>query len=253
MPDNAVCFHEGDALLEIAGLSVSLGRNSILENISFKVARGSIHALIGPNGAGKTTLIRSILGQMPHRGTIMFRFTGNGRIGYVPQFLDFDHSIPLTVSDFIKLLLQDYPLFLAGRKRNMEKVEEIISVTECLHLKDRMMGGLSGGEFRRVLLAQALFPIPELLLLDEPASNMDEVSTSQFEQLLKKLQKRHGLSILMVGHDIRRILALAGHVTAVNRRVVFDGKPDILQDPAKLAEIFGLGFPDLFAACKAGG
>ncbi len=229
-----------DTLLVIRGLSVSLGRNEILADVDLTVRRGCIHALIGPNGAGKTTLIRSILGGMPHVGTIRFFFHGDGTIGYVPQFLDFDRSVPITVSDFIGLMLQDFPLFIGTRKTTRGLVQEIISATECDHLMDRMMGGLSGGEFRRVLLAQALHPVPELLLLDEPASNMDEVGTRQFERLLVKLKERHGLSILMVGHDIQRILALADHVTAINRTVIFDGKPDELEDPSKVAALFGL-------------
>ncbi len=229
-----------DNILEVLDLGVTLGRNRILEDVNLWVKRGSIHALIGPNGAGKTTLIRSLLGGMPHEGVIRFRFAGDGRIGYVPQLLDFDHSVPITVFDFISLMLQDFPLFLGRRRNKRNIVEQIISVTECAHLMDRMMGGLSGGEFRRVLLAQALHPVPELLLLDEPASNMDEVGTRQFERLLVELKQKYTLSILMVGHDIKRILALADHVTAINRTVIFDGRPDELKDPGKVAELFGL-------------
>ena len=251
MPDKEISPGEPSVFLDVRGLFVTLGRNRILEDVSFTVKRGSIHALIGPNGAGKTTLIRSLLGQMPHKGTILFRFNGNGRIGYVPQFLDFDHSLPLTVSDFITLMLQDFPLFLGTRKKNKRHVQEILDVTDCAHLHSRLMGGLSGGEFRRVLLAQALYPVPELLLLDEPASNMDEVSTRQFEQLLKRLKKQQGLSIIMVGHDIQRILALADQVTAINRKVIFHGKPDMLRDPELLSEIFGLGVPGQFQHVSA--
>ncbi|NPA95435.1 MAG: metal ABC transporter ATP-binding protein [Thermodesulfobacteria bacterium] len=229
-----------DWVLEVSGLGVTLGRNKILENVNLTVRRGHIHALIGPNGAGKTTLMRSILGGMPHTGTIRFKFYGDGTIGYVPQFLDFDRAVPITVFDFIRLMLQDFPLFLSFKRGKREMIRKILEVTECDHLMDRMMGGLSGGEFRRVLLAQAVHPVPEILLLDEPASNMDEVGTNQFERLLLELRKKHDLSILMVGHDIRRILALCDHVTAINRTVIFDGKPDELRDPGKVAELFGL-------------
>ncbi len=229
-----------DYLLEVSDLAVTLGRNIILENVNLKVKRGHIHALIGPNGAGKTTLIRSVLGGMPHTGKILFKFIGDGTIGYVPQFLDFDRSVPITVFDFMSLMLQDFPLFISRRKNKRKRIREILSVTECDHLMDRMMGGLSGGEFRRVLLAQALNPVPEILLLDEPASNMDEVGTRQFERLLVESKDKHNLTILMVGHDIQRILALADHVTAINRTVIFDGEPDELKDPEKVAELFGL-------------
>jgi zinc transport system ATP-binding protein len=231
------------SLLEIRNLSVTLGGNRILEDINLDVRRGHIHALIGPNGAGKTTLIRSIMGGMPHEGTIRFLFRDNGRIGYVPQLLEFDHSIPITVFDFICLMLQDFPLFLSRKKKSVEQVKEILAATECEHLTDRLVGGLSGGEFRRVLLAQALVPVPEMLLLDEPASNVDEVGARQFEKLLMHLKSHHGHSILMVGHDIQRILDIADRVTAINRTVTFDGPPDELRDPARVAALFGLTGP----------
>ncbi len=229
-----------DNLLEIRGLSVTLGRNRILKDINLDVRRSHIHALIGPNGAGKTTLIRCIMGGMPHCGTIRFRFKGSGRIGYVPQLLEFDHSLPITVLDFISLMLRSFPLFLSPGRKNVSRVRDILSVTECEHLTDRLIGGLSGGEFRRVLLAQALAPVPECLLLDEPASNVDEVGARQFEKLLMKLKEDHGHSILMVGHDIQRILDIADRVTAINRTVIFDGPPEELRDPARLTALFGL-------------
>jgi len=243
MPQESEKSFSKASALEVSDLGVVLGRNVILENINLTVRRGTIHALIGPNGAGKTTLIRSILGCMPHSGTIKMFFEGDGRLGYVPQFLDFDHSLPVTVSDFINLMLENRPLFLRGRKKGLEIIERILSVTECGHLTYQIMGGLSGGEFRRVLLAQALYPLPEILLLDEPESNLDEVGTAQFEQLLLKLKERYHMSILMVGHDTRRILRLADHITVVNRTVVFDGSPENLVDCREVQDLFGFCTP----------
>jgi len=231
---------EATTLLKIRNLSVILGGNNILNDVNLDVKCGQIHALIGPNGAGKTTLIRSIMGGMPHKGTIRFLFRDNCRIGYVPQLLEFDHSMPITVFDFISLMLQRFPLFLSRRRNKRARVKEILAVTDCEHLIDRLIGGLSGGEFRRVLLAQALVPSPELLLLDEPASNIDEYGARQFEQKLIQLKNDYGHSIIMVGHDIRMILRVADRVTAINRKVTFDGYPDELNNPDKVAELFGL-------------
>lgn len=227
-------------LLEIRDLSVTLGGNKILSQVNMDVKHGHIHALIGPNGAGKTTLIRSIMGGMPHKGDIRFLFGDTGRIGYVPQLLEFDHSVPITVFDFISLMLQRMPLFMSRRKKRHEQITEILAATHCEQLIDRLIGGLSGGEFRRVLLAQALAPTPELLLLDEPASNVDEHGAQQFEQLLVRLKQDHGHSILMVGHDIQMMLRIADRVTAINRTVTFDGSPDELKDPGDIASLFGL-------------
>jgi zinc transport system ATP-binding protein len=223
----------GVNLLEIRDLSLTLGGNRILADVNMDVSHGHIHALIGPNGAGKTTLIRSIMGGMPHKGTIRFLFSDNCRIGYVPQLLEFDHSVPISVFDFLFLMLRKSPLFLSRRRPMRRKIKKILAATECEHLIDRGIGCLSGGEFRRVLLAQALVPKPELLLLDEPASNVDEVGARHFEQMLIHLKQEHGHSILMVSHDMQTIGRIADRVTAINRTVTYDGPVDglDLSDP----------------------
>lgn len=213
-------------LLEITDLSVTLRGNRILDTINLQVRKGHIHALTGPNGAGKTTLMRSVMGGMPHQGTIRFLFRESGRIGYVPQFLEFDHSVPITVLDFLFLMLKNVPVFLGRRRAMRTRITEILSATNCAHLIDRCVGQLSGGEFRRVLLAQALEPKPELLLLDEPASNIDEVGIRQFEEMLVSLRDTHGITILMVSHSLDMITRVADQVTAINRAVFYDGSPD---------------------------
>ena len=227
------------SILEIKDLAVSLGGNKILEDINLAVKAGNVHALIGPNGAGKTTLMRSVMGGMPHEGTIRFLFRDGGRIGYVPQLLEFDHAVPITVADFITSMLQDSPVFLRGTRKMRPRIEELLAATESQHLIDRMVGGLSGGEFRRVLLAQALVPLPDLLLLDEPASNVDEHGAKLFEEILLRLKKEHGLTILMVGHDLRMILRMADQVTCINRGVLFDGSPEALKDAEAVTGLFG--------------
>ncbi len=210
-------------LLEIDNLSVSLRGNRILEDINLRVKRGHIHALTGPNGAGKTTLMRSVMGGMPHKGTIRFLFRESSRVGYVPQFLEFDHSVPITVFDFLFLMLKKMPVFLARRSAVRAEIEELLSATDCAHLIDRCVGQLSGGEFRRILLAQALRPKPELLLLDEPASNIDEVGIRHFEEMLINLREEQGITILMVCHSMNMISRVCDSVTAVNRTVFYDG------------------------------
>ncbi|WP_417910694.1 metal ABC transporter ATP-binding protein [Candidatus Electronema sp. PJ] len=217
---------EQHTLLEITDLSVTLRGNNILDKINLQVKKGQIHALTGPNGAGKTTLMRSVMGGMPHQGTIRFLFRENCRIGYVPQFLEFDHSVPITVFDFLFLMLKNVPVFLGRRRAMRARITEILAATNCAHLIDRCVGQLSGGEFRRVLLAQALEPKPELLLLDEPASNIDEVGIRQFEEMLINLRDLHGITILMVSHSLEMITRVANQVTAINRSIFYDGNPD---------------------------
>jgi zinc transport system ATP-binding protein len=226
-------------LLQVKNVSVSLGGDSILDDINLDVKMGCIHALVGPNGAGKTTLIRSIMGGMPHQGEVRFYFRKVGRIGYVPQLLEFDHSVPITVGDFIAIMLQDSPVFIRGSNRIRSRVEQVLAVTESDHLIDRLIGGLSGGEFRRVLLAQALTPQPELLLLDEPASNVDEQGARLIEQMLLKLKREQGLTTLLVGHNLAMIERIADQVTGINREVMFTGGPEALKGAEKDLGLFG--------------
>ncbi|MGX9727374.1 MAG: metal ABC transporter ATP-binding protein [Candidatus Electronema sp. VV] len=228
-------------LLEITDLSVTLRGNRILDGINVQVRKGHIHALTGPNGAGKTTLMRSVMGGMPHQGTIRFLFRESCRVGYVPQFLEFDHSVPITVFDFLFLMLKKVPIFIGRRRAMRARITEILSATNCAHLIDRCVGQLSGGEFRRVLLAQALEPKPELLLLDEPASNIDEVGIRQFEEMLVSLRDTHGITILMVSHSMDMISRVADRVTAINRSVFYDGSPDGLTHSDLLQQYKFLG------------
>ncbi|MDP8256363.1 MAG: ATP-binding cassette domain-containing protein [Candidatus Alcyoniella australis] len=228
------------AILDIRDLNVELGGQTILDRVSFKVERSSIHALIGPNGAGKTTVIRSILGGMPHRGSIVFHSNDGGWIGHVPQLLEFDRSLPITVADFIMISLRRKPCMICRHSTMRMHVSRVLERMECAHLADRLLGGLSGGELRRVLLAQALEPLPEMLLLDEPTSSIDEHGARLLENRLARLCSEQGVTILMVAHDIAQILRIADHVTAINRTVTYDGGPERLRDPQHLGLLFGI-------------
>lgn len=226
--------------LEVRDLSVQLGGQTILNNVTLDVAKGTIHAVLGPNGAGKTTFIRCLTGSLPHKGLIRFNFCGNGRIGYVPQFLEFDHSLPLTVSDFLILMMQNIPIIFRRTSDMRQSVLACLEKTECSHLAERLVGGLSGGEMRRVLLAQALTPVPEILLLDEPASNIDEVGARSFEQVLMNLKDEHGIAIIMVSHDLSTVLRIADQATGINGTVTWSGSVSELNDPKILEKVFGV-------------
>jgi len=229
----------GPPLLEIRDLSVTLGSEPILDKVRMDIAPGTIHALIGPNGAGKTTLIRAVMGGMPHRGSIRFFYRESGRIGYVPQLLDFDRSWPITVGDFFALMLRRRPAIWAQRTARRNEIRQALERTECGRLIDRQIGGLSGGELRRVLLAQALIPIPEFLILDEPSSSVDEYGARLFERMLVSLRSDHRLTVLIVAHDLAMIRRVADTATVMNRRVTFQGEAAALEDSALVARAFG--------------
>jgi zinc transport system ATP-binding protein len=228
-------------VLQVKGLSVTLGRQTILQDVDLEVLAGQIHAIVGPNGAGKTTLMRSLIGAIPHRGEIRFRFRGTGRVGYVPQLLEFDHELPMTVVDLLATAIGGRPAFAGIPRTTRSHIADLLARTGCAQVADRLMGGLSGGELRRILLAQALSPLPEVLLLDEPVSNVDPRGAGLFEELVVDLRAREAMTIVMVGRDIQGLPRIADQVAGINREVTYSGPPSVLGDPRQLARVFGGG------------
>ncbi len=161
--------------LDFSEVSLTLGRTTILYKVTFEVRPGSVHALVGPNGGGKSSLIKTLLGQMPHQGRLSLHWPGEpGIIGYVPQALEFDRGLPMTVDDFMAAMCQRRPAFLGLSKHYAAAIGEALERVGMQDKRKRRMGALSGGERQRVLLAQGLIPAPQLLVLDEPMSALDE-------------------------------------------------------------------------------
>ena len=214
-----------EALLAIERLAITRGQDSILSDVSLQVARGHLHALVGPNGAGKSTLVAAVLAQLPFTGRILINWEGNGRIGYVPQAFVVDPTLPVTVADFLALTRQWRPVCLGLSSRTRHRVRELLERVGLGPLSERPLAGLSGGELRRVLLAHALDPEPELLLLDEPGTGLDETSAEWLEQTLSGIRQQGRTTLLMVSHDLEQVRRLADRVTVLDRRVVADGPP----------------------------
>jgi zinc transport system ATP-binding protein len=206
-------------------VGLALGGTQILRDVSFAVASGEIHCLIGPNGGGKTSLIRSLLGQMPHTGSIAMNWGENRTIGYVPQALDFDKTLPVTVDDFMATVCQKRrPAFIGLSKANRPRAESALERVGFVGKRKRKLGSLSGGERQRVLFAQALIPEPALLVLDEPMASMDEVGAERFVELIQNLSAE-GVTVIWIAHDLAQVRALAASVTCINRTVLFSGPP----------------------------
>jgi len=212
-------------LLEIHDLGVRRGREVLLSSVSFSVRQGSIHVVVGPNGAGMSTLLAAILGQTDFSGTILANWRGRGRIGYLPQSFGVDRTLPVTVADFLALARQRRPVCFGFERGTRRRIGDLLSRVGLADLADRPLSVLSGGELRRVLLANAIDPLPELLLLDEPASGLDEMAVVQMEEILVALQREAGLTVLMVSHDLDQVRRLADRVTVLNRAVQRDGSP----------------------------
>jgi zinc transport system ATP-binding protein len=212
-------------LVEIEDVTVQRDRRRVIDAVSLSVAHRSVHLLVGPNGAGKSTLFAAVLGLVEFSGRIRFHWRGAGRIGYLPQSFVVDRTLPLTVGEFLALSRQRWPVcFGIGRARR-ERSEALLQRVGLAGFGTRPLGALSGGELQRVLLANAIDPAPELLLLDEPASGLDETAVRQFEDLLLELKQSSGASVLMVSHDLAQVRRVADQVTVIDRHVRRSGAP----------------------------
>ena len=224
--------------LDFAEVSLTLGRTTILDNVTFQVQPGHVHALVGPNGGGKSSLIKTLLGQMPHQGQLSLHWPGEpGTIGYVPQALEFDRGLPMTVDDFMAAMCQRRPAFLGLSKHYAKAIGEALERVGMQDKHKRRMGALSGGERQRVLLAQGLIPAPQLLVLDEPMSALDEAGIQVFERLLGDWRAA-GITVLWIEHDLEAVKRLADRVTGLNRRVLFDATPQQALTPERLLSLF---------------
>ncbi|NBF06692.1 ATP-binding cassette domain-containing protein [Pseudomonas sp. Fl5BN2] len=224
--------------IEFEQVSLTLGRTTILDRVEFQVQPGSVHALVGPNGGGKSSLIKTLLGQMPHQGQLRLQWPGTpGTIGYVPQALEFDRGLPMTVDDFMAAMCQRRPAFLGLSRHYAKAIGEALERVGMQDKRKRRMGALSGGERQRVLLAQGLIPAPQLLVLDEPMSALDEAGIQVFERLLHDW-RQSGITLLWIEHDLEAVGRLADRVTGLNRRVLFDGPAQQTLTPERLLSLF---------------
>ena len=219
--------------LKLDGLSVQLQGERILQDVSFHLHCGEIAALIGPNGAGKSSLFRCILGQMAYQGKITFSPARGPAIplsapliGYVPQAPSFDRGDPVSVLDFFTAATSRWPVFLPIPPKYRERAARCLERVHGGDLLDRPMGGLSGGQLQRVLLAMALEPIPHILILDEPLSGVDIEGEHQLLEMLDELRTQYDLSILFSTHDFATLGQFADKVILLNQSVLKIGTPD---------------------------
>jgi zinc transport system ATP-binding protein len=203
------------ALLEVSDLTVRHGREVLLSNISFSVRRGSLHALVGPNGAGKTTLLTAILGLTPFSGRIIAHWEGSGRIAFVPQQFHVDRTLPVTTADFLALTRQKRPVCFGIAPPAHKRISLLLDRVGLRGFESRLLSVLSGGELRRVLLANALDPLPELLILDEPAGGLDEAAARWLDETLASLKGE--MTVVMVSHDSEQVRRIADQVTVLER------------------------------------
>ena len=219
---------QGSCCLKVKDLTIVRGEDTILEDVSFHMHCGELIALIGPNGAGKSTLFKSLLGQMEFSGSITYQDSNGNtmkpRIGYVPQSPAFDPGDPVSVADLFSTAISRYPVFLPTPKKLRKKILECLQRVNAEDLIDKRIGSLSGGEVQRVLLAMALEPIPNILILDEPMSGVDMAGERQLLALLDEIRNKYDLSILISTHDFATIQQV-DKVILLKKQVLRQGPP----------------------------
>src|SRR5262245_28869878 len=233
-------------LVTIRDLHVTLGGNEILHGLSADVARNKVTALIGLNGCGKSTTLRAIVKEVPYTGTIQFHCGHDHtrptpeHVGYVPQKLRIEANLPLTVYDLFGLALQRRPLFLGVGRAVRARMGKMLDRVGALKLLHKPVEKLSGGELQRVLLALALNPKPELLLLDEPAAGIDFKDQKAFYDLIGELNRETGVTVLLVSHEMNVVSKLADHVLCLESgRIKCQGAPPAILTSEMLAQTFG--------------
>jgi zinc transport system ATP-binding protein len=230
----------------VEGFGVTLGQYDVLKNVNLHIHCGELTAIIGRNGAGKSTLLRAILGEVPHSGELAFldeknKHTGRPLIGYVPQRLDFDAGSPTSVYDLFAAALSRKAVWFFHSRKVRYAVLRALERVDAGRLIDRRLGALSGGELQKVLLALALYPTPDLLLLDEPVSGVDHHGLQLFYQTVSELRHNYDLSIILISHDFGLVAEYADRVVLLNDGTVeCAGTPEEVFGNPKVKEIFGM-------------
>ena len=199
----------------------------LVKGVSLEVEKGKIVTLIGPNGSGKSTTAKIALGIFKKIEGEVEKYTN--KIGYVPQKISIDWTLPLRVYDFLTLT------------ENISEVaiDEALSLTGVIHLKNKNLGNLSGGEFQRVLLARAISKKPELLVLDEPVQGVDFTGEIALYELIKKISDQLNCGILLISHDLHTVMRATDHVVCLNGHVCCSGSPIDVAKNNEYKALFG--------------
>ena len=227
--------------VELKNVSVKYGDLDALKDVSIQVEEGSFLGIIGPNGAGKTTFLKVILGLIKPEGEV--KIFGRplsqavDKIGYVPQVSNFDRSFPISVLDVVLMAKLEGRIrfFHQYQKEDIEQAEAVLDQLNLLHLKERQIGKLSGGQLQRVLIARGLAVEPEILLLDEPTASVDASSTSQIYELLKELNEEK--TIIVVTHDMAAVSSYFDSLACLNEKLYHHGDKHLDQETTK--QVFG--------------
>ena len=218
---------EKNILVKLNNVGIQQNDKWLVKGVSLEVEKGKIVTLIGPNGSGKSTTAKIALGIYKNIKGNVEKFTNN--VGYVPQKISIDWTLPLRVKDFMVLTdnIKD------------ELIDEALSLTGVIHLKEKNLGNLSGGEFQRVLLARAISKKPELLVLDEPVQGVDFTGEIALYELIKKISEKLNCGILLISHDLHTVMSATDHVVCLNGHVCCSGSPKDVARNNEYKALFG--------------
>ncbi|PVA09145.1 zinc ABC transporter ATP-binding protein ZnuC [Pelagivirga sediminicola] len=218
------------SLITVENISAGYGAGAVLRDVSLAVEPGEIVTIVGPNGSGKTTLLRALIGAVrPASGRIIRR--PGLRIGYVPQKLHIDPTLPITVARFLRLP--------GGAPR--EAGARALERAGVPDLSARQMSSLSGGQTQRVLLARALMGDPELLLLDEATQGLDQPGSAAFYRQIEEVRRDTGCAVLMISHELHVVMSASDRVICLNGHVCCEGAPEIVSAAPEYRALFGTG------------
>jgi zinc transport system ATP-binding protein len=217
-------------LINVENLSVSYGLNTVLRGVDFKIELGEIVTVVGPNGSGKTSLLKAIIGAIkPAKGSITLK--PRLKIGYVPQRLNFQSTLPITVERFVRLT----------EKIDQKSCISALEIAGVSELLKSQMSELSGGQFQRVLLARALLGDPEILILDEATQGLDQPGSASFYRQLETVRQDTGCAVLMISHDLHVVMSASDRVICLNGHVCCAGTPAVVASTPEYKALFGDG------------
>lgn len=235
-----------EPLVSVKRVFFSFGIEQVLVDVTFSIMPDDFLAIIGPNGSGKTTLLKIILGILPPAsgvvrlmGEDIKHFSRWDRIGYVPQkATHIDPFFPASVREVVAMGLLSKKKFPRLVKHQDEQaIDEALEKMNMLKLKNRRIGELSGGQQQRVFIARAIVNKPDILFLDEPTTGVDAEGQAQFYNTLDELNRMHGITVVLITHDIGVITRHARKVACLNQRLVFHGTHEDFCNSAVVQEI----------------
>ena len=215
-------------LIEVHKLNVAYGKKKVLKNVNLTLSKNEIVTIVGPNGSGKTTLFKSIIGSIPiTSGKISVK--RNLKIGYVPQVLNIDRSLPLTVERFLKL----------AKNRNDQGFLRAQQILDSDDLLSNQISNLSAGQLQRVLLGHALMNEPDVLLLDEATRGLDQPGSAAFYKKIEEIRDSTGCAILMISHDLHVVMSASNRVICLNGHICCQGEPNSVASSPEYKAMFG--------------